>query len=377
MNTNVSGTEDMVGVDGSISEQIRAHIRRQFLADPGKSRRLPAERELMEQFGVTRGIVRGAMAGLVREGLITRHRGRGTFVASAQRRQRSIRSAVGIIWREQTAPDLANRLSFVLERFNDQNLPALVSFSKADPLREMSLLRQMLEREVVGLLFDPCVSTIEGQTYQEQVREILQSRTMPIVMFGRSPLFASATSVAIDHVRAGIMATNHLVELGHKRIAHVGTKSLPHSAENWDGFVQAMRDAGLPLPEDYLLDMRNVPHSNVNREMGRNAAKLLLAMPQRPTAIFVYYNEIAAGIMAEVLERGLRIPEDLAIVGIGHASSPTANFPVPLSTIWYDLGTVAVRAVDELIAEIDGVSERGRSVRLPVELRPAASTLGK
>ena len=186
--------------------------------------------------------------------------------------------------------------------------------------------------------------------------------------------YRGATSVWIDERHAGRIATRHLLELGHRRIAHVSCNRVPPCRKRTEGFQDAMAEAHVPVSPAYVLDIGTVPRTDVSLDMGRNAAKILLSQGEPPTAVFAYWAEVAAGILLEARDRGLRVPEDLAIIGVAHFQEHTEScLPVPMTQVWFDFPALARRAVRELLKELNG-EPKGREIRVEPELRPAAST---
>jgi len=122
-------------------------------------------------------------------------------------------------------------------------------------------------------------------------------------------------SVREDSVLGGRLATQHLIDLGHRKIAYLSDvlddvfKSAAASARRQTGYQQAMREAGLPLNEAYLKSGRH------SREEARRCAAELLTLPDRPTAIFAASDTQAIGVMEAARDLGMRVPEDVSVVG--------------------------------------------------------------
>ena len=165
--------------------------------------------------------------------------------------------------------------------------------------------------------------------------------TVPTVFVGAA--VAGTMGVRIDDVAVGRLATEHLLKLGHRRIAHIGgdpDQQLNFSApsDRRAGWLSALREAGLePLPS-------YVQISDFTAPSGRAAAERLLALPERPTAVFAASDEIAFGVLAAARAAGLQVPADLSVIGVDDHES---------SCLW-DLTTIGqpVAAQGRLAAEL-------------------------
>ncbi|RZT12033.1 LacI family transcriptional regulator [Kribbella sp. VKM Ac-2569] len=155
------------------------------------------------------------------------------------------------------------------------------------------------------------------------------------------------TSVGSTNFAGGMAATQHLLELGHRRIGYIGGP--PTSACNqarMSGFRSAMDAVGAEVPKDYIW------LNNFLYDDGLAGGSMMLDLPDRPTAIFAGCDEIAVGVMEAARARGLRIPDDLSVVGFDdtqvarHASPQLTTVKQPLR----EIGAVAVRTALQLAA---------------------------
>jgi LacI family transcriptional regulator len=155
------------------------------------------------------------------------------------------------------------------------------------------------------------------------------------------------TSVGSTNFAGGMAATQHLLSLGHRRIAYLGGP--PTSGCNqarMSGFRSAMEAAGAPVPKEYLW-LRDFLYDD-----GLAGGTALLDLPHRPTAIFAGSDEIALGVMEAARARGLRVPEDLSLVGFDDTQVARLASP-PLTTVKQplrEMGAVALRTALQLAA---------------------------
>jgi LacI family transcriptional regulator len=176
-------------------------------------------------------------------------------------------------------------------------------------------------------------------------------------------------SVGSTNFRGGQSAAQHLVDLGHERIAYLGGRaSAECSQARLGGYRSALDTAGIVLPEDYVLSTQDFHYQD-----GLEGAPQLLSLPQRPTAIFAASDELARGAIEAARSMGLSVPDDLSIVGFDDTDIARIASP-PLTTVrqpLQEMGAVALRTVLRLVA---GEKIDSNHVELATELVVRAST---
>lgn len=153
--------------------------------------------------------------------------------------------------------------------------------------------------------------------------------------------------IYINNHQAAYQATRHLLECGHTRIAHIGgrTSSYP-SYQRYEGYYRAMSEAGLKKYADRYTVM-----DNINREAARESAKKLLSMSNRPTAFFTANDSLAFGVCAAVSEVGLRVPNDVSIVGYDDIKM-ASEFEPKLTTIRQPIYEMGRRSIQLMLKEV-------------------------
>jgi len=145
--------------------------------------------------------------------------------------------------------------------------------------------------------------------------------------------------IGVDNVAGGKIATDYLMNLGHKRIATVtGNLKVQSGAQRLEGFKKALKRNDIPLREEYLYE------GDYSRRCARQAMEKFLSLSEPPTAIFAASDEMALEVMAVAIEKGLRIPHDISVVGFD--DNPAALYgPVALTTVRQPLFQMAQDAV--------------------------------
>ncbi|WP_096087643.1 LacI family DNA-binding transcriptional regulator [Agaribacterium haliotis] len=157
--------------------------------------------------------------------------------------------------------------------------------------------------------------------------DVAANRIPPIVNGGEYTGVKGVPAVTIDDLKAGFDATSHLIELGHSNIAVItGAMDSPTSQKRLQGFEKAMRQAKLSILE------KNIIRSDYTVEAGESAAKQLLMLKERPSAIFCFSDEIALGAMHTLKNQGFEVPTDISVIGVDNIKF-AKYFSPPLTTI--------------------------------------------
>jgi len=277
--------------------------------------------------------------------------------SSAQGLRTKTTKLFGVIIPSSTNPIYARMIVAIEERAHELGYDILFAHSLNKPEREELCLRRFLSRRVDGLFISPVYRfEAEARIYQE----VLASKT-PTVLLGPPAAFCkSFVSVEIEELAASHAATQHLLHLGHKRIAYfTGPPTAPWAHERFEGYRRALREAGLEV------DDKLVFQSGSTIEDGTNAALQMLNENCNATAVQAVSDLVAIGCAETLLAQGLRIPEDISIVGFGNILV-TEHFRVPLTTIRQPKHRLGAAAVDIMMSLIRG--EKVQSKRLPAEL---------
>lgn len=218
-----------------------------------------------------------------------------------------------------------------------------------------------------GLIFSPL-----GLAWTE-LAELASTSSQPLVLLGEQVTDGSYDHVFIDNTAAARAATDHLIALGRRRIAAIGhqpTSPARTAQLRTNGYQTALAAAGLEQDPAFL-----VPTRLFHRREGFEAMMRLLDAPHRPDAVFCFNDLLAQGAIRATLMAGLRVPEDIAVIGFdgieeGGYSTPT------LSTVTPDISAISKHAVDQLLLRIAGDGQPPVAREAPFTVTPRESTLG-
>ncbi len=283
---------------------------------------------------------------------------------SAARTLRTRRTKLlGLVISSMTNPVYSRIVLAIEEKTHELGYDVLYAHTLNNPEREEARIRQFLSRRVDGLFVAPVYRlATEARIYQE-----LLVRRVPTVVLGHSaPFCRQFVNVETDDLLASYFVTQHLLKLGHRRIAFLaGPPATPWTQERLDGYRQALREAS--IEEDDKL----VFQAGRTIEEGAAAAQQMINEGCDATAVQAVNDVVAVGCAETLLHHGLRIPQDMSIAGFGNILLGK-HFRVPLTTTRqpkFRLGLAAVSAMKELL-----LGRRPESQRLPAELIVRAST---
>jgi DNA-binding LacI/PurR family transcriptional regulator len=276
---------------------------------------------------------------------------------------RSLRSrrtkVIGVLVQEVASEFGAQAIRGIHDELGRCGYQMLLSSGSSSPEQERVGLAMLLERSVDGLLLvDMQHHAAEGPP------EELDAARIPVVYVNRRlPGSATACFVGPDDVFGGYLATEHLIGHGHRRIGYIaGPAEWQASWDRLDGYRRALADYGLPFDE------RLVRRGDWAVESGHATTASLLDLAEPPTAIFSANDVMAAGAIDAARERGLSLPDDLALVGFD-AREMSRYLRPALTTVTrptYDLGRTAASLLVERVMKLRSgastVSVRGRLV---------------
>lgn len=174
---------------------------------------------------------------------------------------------------------------------------------------EIGNINSLLNAQVDGILMSISNAKLEdNQSFQKLLR-----KNIPLIFFDRKKDIKGVSSVTIDDFKGAYDATQHLIDQGYKRIAHLSNDRLLLIFKNrYLGYKQAIIDNGLEFDESLVIETQSKVHE------GKETAKILLDMERPPDAIFSSSDFTALGAIQEIRERGLRIPEDISVIGFSN-----------------------------------------------------------
>jgi LacI family transcriptional regulator len=267
--------------------------------------------------------------------------------ALARSLRRGETHTIGLVLPDSANPFFAEVGRAIEATAFDVGYSVILCNTEGDSAKEQFYLDLLAKKQVDGVIL---VATGDGLGSLPAL-----SRRLPIVAVDRVLPGAEIDAVLTDNRHGGYLATQHLLDLGHRRIACItGPSHLTLSAERVVGYRDALTQAGIAVAETWLV------RGDFHPESGRNGALALLERPDAPTAIFACNDLMAIGILRTAAEFGLRVPEDLSVVGFDDIELASYTYP-QLTTIVQpkvEMGRRAVQLLTERIAERTRVPRR-------------------
>jgi LacI family transcriptional regulator len=253
-------------------------------------------------------------------------------------------------------------LSGAAEALYEQDMRMVLCPTRHQHEREVTLLGRLMHGTTDG-----AVLTLPEETNEEL--KALQRLGYPFVVVDpRVALDQGIPAVSAGHASGARAATEHLLELGHRRIGAItGPPTWFASTERLNGYRGALAAAGV-LPDPEL-----VHYSDFQEEAGEAAAGRLLDLPQPPTAIFGFNDNLAVGVMRAARSRGLRIPDDLSVVGFDDLEQAAIVTPA-LTTVRQPLAEMGRMAISLLTRIVEGQRLEALQVELATRLIVREST---
>ncbi len=357
--------------------QLLNEIRRCILSGmwlPGSP--VPSELTLQRQLGISRSTVRQALTAARTEGLIEAVPGKGTYVSPNPTQHRAPRLVSFVI------PYFRSSFDTLLFRgaesaLRNADYQVIFSTSDSDPGEEDRLLQRLQHEQVAGFLLWPVMGQDSNRTVYKLIRQ--QAR---LVLMDRSLPGAEADLVMCDNFNGGYTATQHLISLGHRKIAFLCRQhlNLLPISERLRGYRQAMQEAGLPVLEPVLINATqeittNYALRSYTEASGEDIRQIChyLDSPNRATALFASNDLTAMQVLRAAEMNHTKIPHDLSLVGFDDLDF-CSHLTVPLTTIAQDPYQLGLEAARLLLERIEGDTSPARRVILPTHLVVRAST---
>lgn len=278
-------------------------------------------------------------------------------------------NAIGIL-----LPDIANPFSTILvegikQVFDEAHYTTFIAITNRSVPQEKDGFQAFTDHRVDGLVVATRGTTISDAALKDMTRQGL-----PFVTIGRPLKLAGVDSVSADHAQGAQDAVNHLLSLGHKRIAFLGiSPDSSNTLRRHGGYAAALREAGIEPRLEYTVGPPESPAFATQKD-GYQGMMRLAALRLPPTAVFCRNDFVAIGALRAACKLGLSVPKDVAIAGFDNI--PLASFTSPpLTTVEQPMVEQGIAAARFLLDRITGDRARARrSICMPCTLIVRQST---
>jgi DNA-binding LacI/PurR family transcriptional regulator len=341
--------------------QIRDILRTEILEKQYKDgEAFFSEAELVARFDVARGTIRQALDSLERDGCIRREKGRGTFVSkpgfAISKSDVITISFIVPHCRDSYVPTM---LLGVEAAARERGAQVLFRHVESNPDLQSQVLEQARAYGAAGVLLFPV-----DATYRDPSLVKLLSDGFPIVLVDRYVQGMDLSYVITDGYGGMLSAVQHLSSLGHSRIGFITwDMNRTGQAGRFLGYQQGLRDIGIEPEPDLVCLINKYPSEDIEQ------AKILefLSGAARPSAVITLNDYLALQVMRSCRELGLRVPQDLAIIGFDNIDT-VAQLEIPLTTIAQPIHEIGAQATRMLLNKITGLSQGTGRIILPTHL---------
>jgi LacI family transcriptional regulator len=262
--------------------------------------------------------------------------------------------AVGLVTPEIREPFFAELASAFEDEADRHGYTVFISSTRSDRKREIASLERLHDRHVDGLVL--MTNTPDDGTLAKLI-----GRRKNVVLLDEDIPGVTAPRLFVENAAGARLATRHLIEAGHTKIAYLGG---PHGlfsvVERHEGFQQAMAEAGLPVRPDY------VALGGFDPELARATTLKFLALPDPPTAIFASSDYLVIGAVMGLREAGIAVPQQMSLIGFD--DMPFGNLLTPpLTAIRQPVDQIGRQGFQLLLQLLNGEPPPALT-RLPVDL---------
>jgi GntR family transcriptional regulator, arabinose operon transcriptional repressor len=360
--------KDLKTQDGGLRYlALKNYLRKQILT--GKlphHGQIPSEPALCRKHALSRNTVQRAILELVDEGFLKRKQGRGTFVSF--QRSREQQTLVGFLYPQEKHVETNSwerSIAGAQQCAEEHGFRILSANTLNDPHRSLDLVVWLNEAKAIGSLFIPNCQPLSEETNNEVLTALRNSGQQVVLVdtdvAGEND--GKVSCVTCQNFEGSYAATRHLIVRGYRRIAYLRGPHRRSGDERFKGFLAAMSDAGLEVRPEYTLKVGE----EIVEEQGVQEVDIFKALREPPEAVVCLHDAVALNVLRRCAERGIRVPDDLAVVGFDDVYQSRISHP-PLTTVRQDLFRIGYRAMEILVGHVQGEITQPVIERLPCQL---------
>lgn len=250
-----------------------------------------------------------------------------------------------------------------IEALQERDAQFVIARTNNKYAQEVSQIRHFLRHDILGIMF------ILAQESAEELLELKKQGVPLVVTDPLLPLPSNIPVVTVENISASRDAVEHLLQLGHRRIGLVsGPGSWGSTIDRMTGYYATLAAHGIPIDTSLIRESNWMPSG------GFEATRELLALPDPPTAIFAFNDDMALGVLHAAWAAGLKVPDDLSVVGFDDSLDSLPFMVPPLTTVSQPLKEIGRLSVDVLYRIIQQQPIEATHIKLSTRLIERGST---
>ncbi|WP_034341996.1 LacI family DNA-binding transcriptional regulator [Deinococcus misasensis] len=262
----------------------------------------------------------------------------------ANEKHKSKLQCIGVLLQDLTSNYYTNAILGIEHALRKSGFYPVFISGHWDSGTEQEAIEVLLERHMAGIL------VIGGHLPDGHLRTL--ARQLPTVILDRHVKGLEKQCLTMNNVLGGYLATQHLIRLGHQHIAHItGDLRTLDARDRLQGYRQALLEADLPFNPNLVVE------GNFNEPTGLMAMELLFSRGRNFTSVFVSNDQMALGVRLALFRRGIRVPEDVSLVGFDDIRGVDYMSP-PLTTIKHPIYEMVQAAINHLIEMLGSTQPR-------------------
>jgi len=312
---------------------------------------LPTEVELMEKYEVSRITVQKAINNLKKNGYVERTSGKGTFVTKTPKADIEFKNRFVTVVIVFDTQDALETISGIESTLSNQGFGISLGISRGDAQKEKEIIKSAIEKKSSGLI----VYAIDGQNNIDIFDDLIVTE-YPLVFIDKPPFSIDCSLVSSDSFIGGYKVAKHFIEKGHKRFAFIGYEmsEIQTIERRYEGFIFGLKKNNLRKDSCLVIDY----------EKFFDSVESVFFTPLRPTAVFCANDIIAFSVIKSLKNIGLRVPEDISVVGFDDNVASFAFIP-SLTTVKQDYFQIGATAGKIILDKIINKQKINQQIFIP------------
>lgn len=328
-----------------------------------ENEKLPTEQEIGEIFSVSRHTVRQSIVELEKEGYIYREKSKGAYAKKLNKSKKTHSKLVIVITTYISEYIFPHLIKGIQQELNEKGYDILLLNTNNEKDKEREQLQKLLEYDVAGAIIEPTASAL-GNSNEDLYKEITKNN-IPYLMINATYNKENQSYVIIDDEKAAYNLCNYLISLGHKKISGIFKEDDIQGLERKKGYLKALEENKIEIDSTIIGNFKTYEEDFYVYAFAKN----VLSRDDRPSAIICYNDKTAIKVIKVAKELGLKIPEDLSIVGYDNDETISEILDYGITTINHPKEEMGKKAAEMLISLINKEKNKVKYVYEPVIIK--------